>query len=65
MFAHIFAVIKRVLQTFWQNMLPKRSPGRGIDALVDSLDLPVLEFKARDDFSEGRSSYHSGILPKL
>jgi hypothetical protein len=32
------------------------SPVRAIDAFVDSLDLPALGFKTRNDFSEGRSS---------
>ena len=41
------------------------SPVRAIDAFVDSLDLPALGFKTRDDFSEGHSSYHSGSLLKL
>jgi transposase len=41
------------------------SPVRAIDAFVDSLDLPALGFKTRDDFSEGRSSYHPGSLLKL
>jgi transposase len=41
------------------------SPVRAIDAFVDSLDLPALGFKTRDDFSEGRSSYHPGCLLKL
>ena len=41
------------------------SPVRAIDAFVDSLDLVVLGFKTRGDFSEGRSSYHPGTLLKL
>jgi len=41
------------------------SPVRAIDAFVDSLDLPALGFKTRDDSSEGRSSYHPGSLLKL
>jgi transposase len=41
------------------------SPVRAIDAFVDSLDLPALGFKTRDDFSEGRSSYHPGSLLKI
>jgi transposase len=41
------------------------SPVRAIDAFVDSLDLLVLGFKTRGDFSEGRSSYHPGTLLKL
>ena len=41
------------------------SPVRAIDAFVDSLDLPALGFKTRNDFSDGRSSYHSGSLLKL
>lgn len=41
------------------------SPVRAIDAFVDSLDLPALGFKTREDFSEGRSSYHPGTLLKL
>lgn len=41
------------------------SPVRAIDAFVESLDLPALGFKTRDDFSEGRCSYHPGSLLKL
>ncbi len=45
--------------------IPPSSPVRAIDAFVDSLDLPALGFKTRDDFSGGRSSYHPGSLLKL
>ena len=45
--------------------VPPASPVRAIDAFVDSLDLRALGFKTRDDFSEGRSSYHPGGLLKL
>jgi transposase len=41
------------------------SPVRAIDAFVDSLDLPALGFKTRNDCSEGRSSDHPGSLLKL
>lgn len=41
------------------------SPVRAIDAFVDSLDLPAVGFKVRDDASEGRRSYHPGTLLKL
>jgi len=41
------------------------SPVRAIDAFVDSLDLPALGLKTRNDFSDGRSSYHPGSLLKL
>jgi transposase len=38
---------------------------RAIDAFVDSLDLPALGFKTRNDSSEGCSSNHPGSLLKL
>jgi transposase len=54
-----------LLPTAVDDYVSSASPVRAIDAFVDSLDLPALGFKTRDDFSEGRSSYHPGSLLKL
>ena len=51
-----------LLPTAVDDYISPASPVRAIDAFVDSLDLPALGFKTRDDFSEGRSSYHPVIV---
>lgn len=43
----------------------RESPTRAIDAFVASLDLNALGFCVRDDFAQGRSSYHPATLLKL
>ena len=47
------------------DFISRDSPTRAIDAFVDSLDLRSLGFSVRDDFAQGRSSYHPSTLLKL
>jgi transposase len=43
----------------------RESPTRAIDVFVDSLDMNALGFCVRDEFAQGRSSYHPATLLKL
>ncbi len=47
------------------DFISRESPTRAIDAFVESLDLNTLGFCVRDDFAQGRSSYHPATLLKL
>ena len=47
------------------DFISRDSPTRAIDAFVDSLDLRSIGFSVRDDFAQGRSSYHPSTLLKL
>jgi transposase len=47
------------------DFISRESPTRAIDAFVDSLDLNALGFCVRDDYAQGRSSYHPATLLKL
>lgn len=47
------------------DFISRESPTRAIDAFVESLDLNALGFCVRDDFAQGRSSYHPATLLRL